>query len=76
MSIEDRAQEHEAAEWERLNRARQAAPEYKPGDAKYGPEACEDCDEPMPPERRARGRHHCTVCTELLERRARQFRRP
>lgn len=75
MSIEDIAQDREAAEWDRINSTgRQAPPEYRPGDDQYGPELCEDCDQKMPPERRARGRHFCTDCTELLQRQAAQRR--
>jgi hypothetical protein len=75
MSLEDKAQEHEAAQWARLNSTGRApTPEFKPGDEKYGPELCEECDEKMPPERRARGRHFCTDCTELLKRYAHQLR--
>jgi hypothetical protein len=74
MSIEDIAQEREAAAWERINSTGRAAPpEFKPGDEQYGPELCEECDDKMPPERRARGRHFCTECTDLLKRHAFQL---
>lgn len=67
MSIEDRAQDHELAEWERNNRAREVVV-YKPGDPGYGPGECDECGDDMPDVRRGYGFRLCVPCTEYLER--------
>ena len=64
MSVEDHAQIVEAQEWERNNRVRTAAPVYAPGDEKYGPEFCDECEIDMPALRRAMGRCLCVPCTD------------
>lgn len=69
MSLEDTAQEHEAAEWEMRNRARAARPTFKPGDEGYGPEDCDDCGAEMPSLRRENGWRLCTACQTLIEKR-------
>lgn len=70
MSIEDKAQEHEAAEWERINVSRPRLPPMKkPGEPGYGPEECDDCGGPMPDLRRANGWRLCTACQSVVERR-------
>lgn len=68
MSLEDRAQEHEAAEWARRNAPRPEKPTYKPGEDGYGPEFCEECESPMPDPRRANGWTLCTSCQSAVER--------
>lgn len=68
MSIEDQAQDHEIKLWERRNAPRPERPTYAPGDPKYGPACCEECDEPMPTLRRANGWLLCTSCQSLAER--------
>lgn len=68
MSMEDRAQEHEAAEWARNNAPRPQKPTYQPGDAGYGPEFCDECESPMPELRRANGWVLCTSCQSAVER--------
>lgn len=72
MSLEDRAQEHEAAEWEIRNRPREPKKLIEPGAPGYGPSECEDCGNPMPELRRANGWSLCTECQSLIERRARR----
>lgn len=67
MSVEDKAQELEALEWQRNNRVRTQAT-YTPDHEKYGPSLCEDCDDEMTPERRALGKKHCVFCTEIHDR--------
>jgi hypothetical protein len=81
MSQEDRAQHHEALDWEINNRPRAQAQTFEPGDKEYGPATCsgrerrtapgvqldDDCGNEMPPLRRAMGRHLCVDCQELLE---------
>jgi RNA polymerase-binding transcription factor DksA len=68
MSVEDRAQEQEALEWERNNQVRKQKT-YAAGDAGYGPADCLACGEPMPELRRIDGRTHCTVCQSAIEQR-------
>lgn len=70
MSIEDRAQEHEATVWAYNNRPRQSTPLLEPGDPNYGPELCAQCDDPMPTLRRRMGKWLCTPCQAREERRA------
>lgn len=64
MSVEDVAQEQEAQEWARNNRVRPQAPVFSPGDAGYGPDLCESCEDDMPDLRRAMGRCLCVDCTD------------
>lgn len=71
MSIEDRAQEHEAQEWAIINRPREVA-KYAPGEPGYGPEECEECGAEMHPVRRAHGFVLCTSCQSAVERRSRR----
>lgn len=77
MSIEDRAQELEIREWERNNRVRPNRT-FAIGDPGYGQAACQDCEAPMPEQRRADGRSRCTPCQtaieQRIERRARWLR--
>jgi hypothetical protein len=69
MSIEDRAQEHEAQIWEIHNmRRRPPAPTAGPGEPGYGPEECEDCEAEMPAVRRSYGFRLCTNCASRQER--------
>lgn len=67
MSIEDKAQEHEAQIWEINNRARVVS--YQPGDPGYGPEECERCGAEVHPVRRSYGYKLCTPCASAAERR-------
>lgn len=66
MSLEDKAQEHEAQIWAINNRAREVA-SYQPGDTGYGPEECEACGAEMHPVRRAHGFKTCTPCASAAE---------
>lgn len=68
MSIEDRAQEHEAHMWEVNNRPRERKM-FKPGERGYGPAECLECEETMPDVRRADGRELCTACQNAADRR-------
>lgn len=69
MSAEDQAQALELAEWERNNASRSVDPfNYAPGDPKYGPAQCQECDEDMPVCRREYGFRLCVPCTEESER--------
>lgn len=82
MSQEDRAQHHEALDWEINNRPREVLTMFAPADKGYGPATCngrekrtgpgvqleDDCGEELPPLRRAMGRHLCVGCQALLER--------
>ena len=68
MSLEDRAQEHEAVEWAMRNGQRAEGKTYAPGEPGYGPAECEECDEPMPTLRRANGWSLCTACKAAQER--------
>lgn len=67
MSLEDKAQEHEAAEWEMRNARRPDRQLFNPSDAGYGPKECDECDATMPPLRRANGWVLCTRCQSLVE---------
>lgn len=69
MNIEDAAQQHEAAEWERRQSARPVVNTYASDHPKYGPEFCVECDEPMPALRRSHGWCLCTSCKTVQERR-------
>lgn len=71
MSLEDKAQEHEAQIWEMNNRAREVV-RYQPGDKGYGPEECDQCGADMPPERRAHGFTVCVHCKSAAEARNRR----
>ena len=66
MSLEDKAQEHEAQVWSINNRPREVVT-YQPGDPGYGPAECSKCGEDMPLVRRADGRKLCTPCQSALE---------
>lgn len=66
MSLEDVAQEHEAKIW-LINNRRREVPHYQPGDAGYGPAQCTECEEDMPPERRAHGFTLCVPCKSATE---------
>lgn len=66
MSIEDKAQEQEIAEWERRQRVTPRKT-YTPDDKEYGPAQCTECDAGMPAERRADGQRLCTECKSLQE---------
>lgn len=68
MSLEDKAQEHEAKEWELRNTRRPEQPTYKPGEPGYGPEECQECDADMPAKRREYGYRLCTACATEAER--------
>jgi hypothetical protein len=68
MSLEDKAQEHEAMIWSQNNTARPQAPTYAPEDAGYGPEECRICGADMHPVRRANGWRLCTPCQSERER--------
>lgn len=68
MSIEDKAQEHEATQWAALNMNRNGLPPMKkPGEPGYGPEECTNCGAEMPALRRANGWILCTACQSLVE---------
>lgn len=66
MSLEDKAQEHEAHEWAINNRRREVVT-HKPGDPGYGPEDCQDCGDTMPAVRRGYGFVRCTPCQSARE---------
>lgn len=68
MSLEDRAQEHEAVEWAARNAPRPARPLFEPGQDGYGPEFCEECQSTMPALRRANGWVLCITCQSAVER--------
>ena len=68
MSLEDKAQDHEAAEWLARNTSRPDKPIYKPGEPGYGPKWCEECGSAMPDLRRANGWLLCTSCQTAVER--------
>lgn len=67
MSIEDRAQEIELAQWERNNQPRERLI-FNPDDEGYGPEQCVNCDDDMHEVRRAYGFKVCVVCATEFER--------
>lgn len=67
MSIEDRAQDQEVADWERNNRPRDRRI-FAPGEEGYGPECCAECGDEMPEVRRAYGYALCVSCAADLER--------
>lgn len=75
MSFEDLAQVVEAQEWERNNQPCAPRALFEPDDDGYGPEFCavEECSEQMPALRRAMGKHLCTECAALAERRRKLF---
>ena len=66
MSIEEKAQEHEAQVW-MLNNSRPAFVIYQPGEAGYGQEFCRDCGADMHPVRRSHGFTTCTPCASARE---------
>jgi RNA polymerase-binding transcription factor DksA len=68
MSIEDRAQDHEATEWAARNAPRASAAQFAPEDAGYGPKYCEECGSTMPVLRRQHGWRLCTSCQGHVER--------
>ena len=68
MSLEDKAQDHEASEWAMRNTAHPDKPMFGPSDAGYGPKECEECESTMPLLRRANGWVLCTSCQSLVER--------
>lgn len=70
MSLEDKAQEHEAKLWLLNNRPRDVV-SYKAGDKGYGPEECQECGADMRPERRAHGFTVCVPCKSAAETRNR-----
>lgn len=72
MSLEDRAQEHEAQIWAIHNRPREVN-RYAPGDKGYGPAECVECDGEMPPQRREHGFTLCVGCKSATE--GRRYRR-
>ena len=67
MSIEDQAQDLELKIWEANNMASRAPASYAPDDPEYGPDACEECGEPMHPVRRSYGYCLCVSCQQALE---------
>lgn len=66
MSLEDKAQEHEAMLWEQNNRAREVT-RFQPTDKGYGPAECVDCGDDMHPVRRSYGFTRCTKCASARE---------
>lgn len=72
MSLEDKAQEHEAEMWAINNRERVPQPVFNPDDPEYGPEHCAECDDVMPPARRRYGYLLCTTCKSERESRKRR----
>ena len=70
MSIEDKAQEHEAQIWAINNRPRETVT-YEPGQTGYGPEECVSCGADMHPVRRGYGFKTCTPCASAAEARRR-----
>lgn len=75
MSIEDKAQEHEAELWEARNAPRPPARTFKPDEEGYGPADCGDCGDQMAPSRRADGLALCVPCKSIRERLAARFAR-
>lgn len=69
MSLEEKAQEHEAKVWLQQQQLRVVPPMYQPQDAGYGPAECVRCDAPMPALRRQNGWRLCTACQTKAERR-------
>lgn len=69
MSMEDKAQELELLHWELNNKPKTDEERYSPGEAGYGPEECDECENKMPPERRAWGYRVCVHCKEAQEKR-------
>lgn len=70
MSNEDRAQEIELREWERINLNRKTGKSvYQPGEPGYGSEFCvnPDCEDEMPEQRRAHGFNLCVACKQATE---------
>lgn len=70
MSIEDKAQEHEAFEWELRNSARKGPMKYTQGEPGYGPALCIVCEDDMPEVRRSYGFTLCVECKTVQERRS------
>lgn len=66
MSLEDKAQEHEAQVWAINNRSREVVT-YQPGEVGYGPEECAECGATMHAVRRGYGFKMCTPCTSARE---------
>lgn len=73
MSQEDIAQDLELRQWE-INNSRHAQPQYAPNDPKYGPAVCEECEDDMPAIRRSLGKHLCTSCQDIQDRKNKLFR--
>ena len=68
MSIEDRAQEHEAKMWEMANAPRAQKPTFAQDHPLYGPEECDGCGATMLEFRRKHGWRLCTDCQADAER--------
>lgn len=68
MDIEERAQQHELAEWEARNKPRAPTKTFQPGEPGYGQAFC-NCGEEVHPVRRGYGYNACTPCASALERR-------
>lgn len=66
MSLEDKAQQHEATIWAQNNRAREVVT-YNPGERGYGPVECADCGDDMHQVRRSYGFTRCTSCAAARE---------
>jgi hypothetical protein len=74
MSIEDIAQTHEAAEWERRQNANANKKRvYTPSEPGYGPAECFECGEDMHAVRRGYGYQACVQCQSALERKSKLF---
>lgn len=67
MSIEDLAQEVELRDWEQRNNFVSTKRTFEPGERGYGPAQCVECEDDMPPQRRAMGSTLCTACKTLEE---------
>jgi hypothetical protein len=67
MSLEDRAQDHEAWIWEMNNGPRTKKRVFTPQDPEYGPEVCAECEDDMPECRRAYGYRLCVACATAAE---------
>lgn len=66
MSLEDKAQEHDAQVWT-INNTRPPIVISQPGEPGYGQEFCRKCGDDVHPVRRSYGFNFCTPCASAAE---------
>lgn len=75
MSLEDRAQDHEATLWSMRNDAVRKPVRYCPLDTGYGQQDCTECGDAVGIPRRELGFSICFDCASAAEKSKKQFSR-